>query len=1134
MNFKDRYKYSTSTNLLGKGGFSRVFKATDVQFEREVALKIFNGEQSARYNLINEIKKVINLDHPNLCRYFDVAILESINALGESEKVQVGIMEYLDGGDIRTYIKNHPEKRDKLLIDVLNGLSFLHKHGIIHRDLKPQNILIKNTIDGPVAKITDFGISKAIGSEQNSSSTLLGTIEYMAPEQFNPTRYGINGSINTNLDLWSFGLMVYEIINGQSLFGSRGSNTSAEQVMTNILSDDYFAKLETLPEPYKKIVAACLIKDANKRVKDPQQLIPLFNAAHIVDHGPIVQPKQSGETEVIKPGSKDTIPLNVPKTPAKPEYKPTPKPAQKLSLSKKNSKSKYIFLGVGVLLITAIGVTWALTRNYTLSSKLDEKIIVEAENEFVKQDYYECIALITQFYDRLANKQKARDLLERAYRSKWRIDSIRTEIYRTGDYLDVDEFNDGLAAVYINGLYGYINENGKVAIEPKFQKAQDFIDGRAVVVSNNKYGYVDRNGKIIWPPDLEYARDFSNGFAAVNKKGLWGFIDTTGKLTTPYEYDQVGDYYGDHVVVAKNGYYGVIDKSNKLVIPLQYDFASYIAMNENRFFLSKNKKISIGNNDGKIISKEYDDIKYLTGSGYMIVRNGNKFGYINNDGKEVIPTEYEEVTAETTHDRFLVKQNNKYGFLNNENKKVTEFIYDTCSGFSNDYAAVNKNGKWGFINKSGKESIPLEFDQVDVFRKGVAIVKRGGKYGVINTNNKEVIPFDNDGMESQDIDNDFFIARKGEKLGLISKDKKIILEFEFIKIQLSNDRRYIVAENPEGNCLVYDRWKDQKTNLSYVINPIYYNEPGKTGLDFLGYENEKYVLYDYIHNSTIRSGYYERYSDYSLFKFEKNGKYGFMNYNFQEKIPALYKRVNDFSDGVVKVAQSNTYGFIDHTGRVIIPFKYGNDIVTDFKSGLARVYSAAVEDGYINKEGILVFKCNQYAENEIFSDYYLTRVNKGGSWGVVDITGKTIVPMEFGKDAIEIVEYGIKIKNSSGKVKLLDFSGEEIIPYKYEDVYFVKGLYACKRSDDGMNAICTYAGKELFHGDFSMPPDYDLISTLYNYKDGKSQYFNLFGKIIYEPLDEDDKKLATHNFESNVVMPEFTRVADTTVGPSPR
>lgn len=159
-----------------------------------------------------------------------MAFVDSISPFGEEENHQVGVIEYLDGGDLQIQLREHPKHIKKLLIDILHGLAFLHRNGIIHRDLKPQNILIKNTLDGPIA-ITDFGISKQVDGNHTSSSLLMGTVEYMAPEQFSPKRYGINGKISTNLDLWGFRLITYQLLMDESLFGSRSRQISAEQVI---------------------------------------------------------------------------------------------------------------------------------------------------------------------------------------------------------------------------------------------------------------------------------------------------------------------------------------------------------------------------------------------------------------------------------------------------------------------------------------------------------------------------------------------------------------------------------------------------------------------------------------------------------------------------------------------------------------------------------------------------------------------------------------------------------------------------------------------------------------------------------------------------------------------------------------
>jgi formylglycine-generating enzyme required for sulfatase activity len=293
MDFQQRYVFDPKTDLLGKGGFSKVYKAMDTLLERTVALKFFTGTLSNKYQVLNEIKKVISFDHPNLCKYYDVAFLSNKNLFGETEQIEVGIMEYIDSGDFKTYTRKNPQHIDKLLIDVLRGLAYLHRHDFAHRDLKGQNILIKQDDSVPIAKITDFGIGKLIDADDAHSSVLLGTIEYMAPEQLNPAKYGVKGRITTNLDLWSFGLLVYEAVCHESFFGSRSGGISATQVWNNILSEDSLSKADNLPPKYREIVKRCLVKNAAERVNNALELIPLFNHDELVVNKVRKEPENS-------------------------------------------------------------------------------------------------------------------------------------------------------------------------------------------------------------------------------------------------------------------------------------------------------------------------------------------------------------------------------------------------------------------------------------------------------------------------------------------------------------------------------------------------------------------------------------------------------------------------------------------------------------------------------------------------------------------------------------------------------------------------------------------------------------------------------------------------------------------------
>ena len=220
-----------------------------------------------------------------------------------------------------------------------------------------------------MAEITDFGISKAIDSGF-SSSMLLGTIEYMAPEQFNPERYGINGEINTNLDLWSFGLMVYDLIAKESLFGGRAGSTSAEQVMSKILSDDYYEKLSKLPEPYRTVTKKCLVKNANERINSAEDVIEILtNGVHVRSEETVLietKPKNKERSGLTSP---PVVQKEVPeKTPHKSLVKPLP-----------------IIITIGAIILTVIIIASSSKSN---SSQDDDNYIHYSPDTTVTTESY--------------------------------------------------------------------------------------------------------------------------------------------------------------------------------------------------------------------------------------------------------------------------------------------------------------------------------------------------------------------------------------------------------------------------------------------------------------------------------------------------------------------------------------------------------------------------------------------------------------------------------------------------------------------------------------------------------------------------------------------------------------------------
>jgi serine/threonine protein kinase len=275
--FLERFSYNPSSDLLGSGGFADVYKVFDKKSNAFVALKIYKEKFSNKYDLLSEKKRTEGIDHQNLCKYFDVFELKVKDSLNHETMRQYAVVEYMNAGTLSDYIKTHNpdlETKKKLFIDILHGLECLHSNGIIHRDIKPENILVNISDEGlPIAKITDFGISKKVDDIGKRSSQLFGASCYMAPEQFDPIKFGLNGEINTNVDLWAFGMVVYESITGNRLIQSTTDNIDI--ALKDIEAFD-LKLIENLEQPYQFLVKNCLIKDARDRVKSADELIQIF------------------------------------------------------------------------------------------------------------------------------------------------------------------------------------------------------------------------------------------------------------------------------------------------------------------------------------------------------------------------------------------------------------------------------------------------------------------------------------------------------------------------------------------------------------------------------------------------------------------------------------------------------------------------------------------------------------------------------------------------------------------------------------------------------------------------------------------------------------------------------------------
>jgi serine/threonine protein kinase len=253
---------------LGGGGMGVVYRAEDLKLKREVALKFLpksvSRDRSAVERFEREAEAAAAINHPNICTVYDI---------GEFEGSPYLAMEFLKGETLKYRITGKPVPLSTLLdwsIQITDGLAAAHARGIIHRDLKPANLFIT---DGGQVKILDFGLAKlllqkksalaapsdrTVAVSQTDTGSTIGTPAYMPPEQL------LGGQVDARSDLFSLGVVLYEMATGRRPF----DESSATTLVTSILRDTPEPAVQANPEVPAElghIISKALEKDPDAR-----------------------------------------------------------------------------------------------------------------------------------------------------------------------------------------------------------------------------------------------------------------------------------------------------------------------------------------------------------------------------------------------------------------------------------------------------------------------------------------------------------------------------------------------------------------------------------------------------------------------------------------------------------------------------------------------------------------------------------------------------------------------------------------------------------------------------------------------------------------------------------------------------
>jgi eukaryotic-like serine/threonine-protein kinase len=251
---------------LGAGGMGEVYRARDTRLERTVAVKVLRPQTTisprVRQRFEREAKTISQLSHPHICALYDV---------GREGETEYLVMELLEGETLADRLKKGPLPLEQTLrygVEIAEALDNAHRQGVVHRDLKPGNVML--TKSG--VKLLDFGLAKAMEPDEpagdlaamptqqglTQEGTILGTLQYMAPEQLE------GRETDRRSDIFSLGAILYEAVTGREAF----EGTSHASVISAILRDEPrpISQIEPMaPRELERVVRTCMAKDPEDR-----------------------------------------------------------------------------------------------------------------------------------------------------------------------------------------------------------------------------------------------------------------------------------------------------------------------------------------------------------------------------------------------------------------------------------------------------------------------------------------------------------------------------------------------------------------------------------------------------------------------------------------------------------------------------------------------------------------------------------------------------------------------------------------------------------------------------------------------------------------------------------------------------
>jgi len=368
------------------------------------------------------------------------------------------------------------------------------------------------------------------------------------------------------------------------------------------------------------------------------------------------------------------------------------------------------------------------------------------------------------------------------------------------NFQDAENFSEGLALVKLEGKYGYVNKSGKLVVAAEYDDALAFNEGHAVVELKDKLGMINRNGEFIIPPRYEDLGNLENGLSYFLLDSLYGYFDAKGIERIKPKYTEASDFENGKSIVSIDDFYGLIDVFGTTFIAMKYQGLRhyhddiYLAMQNDYWGL-------IQLNGDTILPFIYDYISKISNNRILIEKEG-EFNYTDLNGHLLLTTwipvysEFKQL-ATFKNGYAKIKFEGKFNLIDTTGKKLFAQPKENIGDYSS-LIAVNKSDKWGYVNPAGAQIIPYNFTWANSFEGNYAIAGNDPFFGLINKQGKYVV---NPYFEQLTFLNDsLLIAKSLGNYGIISIDGDTLLNFVYLSIEPISEK---VVRIEQGGAIFY-------------------------------------------------------------------------------------------------------------------------------------------------------------------------------------------------------------------------------------------------------------------------------------------------------------------------------------------